>query len=152
MANLYKHNKAISQWSTSGAYLHFLLGSHKLVTGLEREFTAVNMKQMALLDTGAELSVAGSFIYQAFFYENVLFDSPLDKRIISTLLGKFEGHLYRVEVGLTADWGEPLMIEGTFLFCEEWQGPTILGFHGFLERIRFAIDPDYEQIGCIDFS
>jgi hypothetical protein len=107
---------------------------------------------MALLDTGAELSIAGNIIYQAFSYENLLLGPSLEKRIINTRFGNFEGNLYRVDVGLTADWGEPLAIEGTFLFCENWQGPTVLGFHGFLERIRFAIDPDYEKIGCIYFS
>jgi len=154
VTSLYKHNKTISQWSTGGAYLHFLyeMGSHKLVTGLECEFTEVKVKQMALLDTGAELSVVGSTIYQAFSYENLLSDSSPEKRTISTRLGNFEGTLYRVDIGLTADWGKPLLIEGTFLFCEDWQGPTVLGFHGFLERIRFAIDPEYEQIGCIYFS
>jgi hypothetical protein len=43
MTNLYKHNKTVSQWSTGGAYLHFLyeMGSYKLITGLECEFTAI---------------------------------------------------------------------------------------------------------------
>jgi len=78
--------------------------------------------------------------------ENVPLNSPVGKKKINTRQGNFEGHLYRVDMGLTADWGEPLTIESTFLFCEQWQGPTVLGFHGFLERIRFAIDPNYEQI------
>jgi hypothetical protein len=45
-----------------------------------------------------------------------------------------------------------LLIDGTFLFGEEWRGPTVLGFHGFLERIRLAIEPDYEKIGGIYFA
>ncbi len=44
------------------------------------------------------------------------------------------------------------MVEGTFLFCEHWNGPTVLGLQGFLERIRFAIDPNYDQVGCIYFA
>ncbi len=34
--------------------------------------------------------------------------------------------------------------ESTFLFCEDWQGAIVLGFHEFLERIRFVVDPNYE--------
>jgi len=55
-------------------------------------------------------------------------------------------------VELTAHWGEPLTVEGTFLFCEHWNGPTVLGLQGFLEQIRFAIDPNYERVGCIYFA
>jgi len=153
--NLYQKNHTFSPWNTGAAYLHFLYeaGMHKLVTGIECEFVAIDTKQMALLDTGAELSVAGYEVYQGFLDENILLgEENVGTRTISTRLGKFKGALYRIDVCLTADWGEPLTIEGTFLFCEDWQGPTVLGFHGFLERIRFAIDPNYEQVGCIYFS
>ncbi|MDM8525826.1 hypothetical protein QUF80_20835 [Desulfococcaceae bacterium HSG8] len=125
---------------------------HKLVTGVECEFLAIGTKQIVLLDTGAEWSVAGYEIYQSFSDENVSLGSSLGKKTISSRLGSFEGDLYRIDVCLTANWGESLTIEGTFLFCEDWQGPTVLGFHGFLERIRFAIDPYYEKVGCIYFS
>jgi len=154
MPILYKKNQTFSQWSTGGAYLHFLheMGPYKLITGIECEFVEVNRKEIALLDTGAELSIVGHEVYQSFLDENVPLGSPVGKRTINTRLGNFEGLLYRVDVGLTADWGEPLTIEGTFLFSDAWQGPTVLGFHGFLERIQFAIEPNYEQVGCIYFS
>jgi hypothetical protein len=56
MNNLYRHNRNIAQWSTGGAYLQFLyeVGPHKLITGVECEFLAIQTKQMALLDTGSE--------------------------------------------------------------------------------------------------
>lgn len=153
MADLYQKNRTFSRWNTGAAYLHFLYegGMHRLVTGIECEFLAIGTKQIVLLDTGAEWSVAGYEIFQSFSDENAL-GNPLGKKIISSRLGSFEGHLYRIDVCLPANWGESLAMEGTFLFCEDWEGPTVLGFHGFLERIRFAIDPDYEQIGCIYFS
>jgi hypothetical protein len=154
MAYLYQKNKTLSQWSTGAAYLYPLyeVGSYNLITGVQCEFTAIDLREIALLDTGAEFSVAGRDVYQGFLDENVYLDSPVGKRTINTRLGNFEGDLYRIDVAFTADWGEPLTVEGTFLFCEEWTGPTVLGFHGFLERIRFAIDPDYEKVGCIYFS
>lgn len=154
MADLYRVNHTLSQWNTGGAYLHFLyeIDNYKLITGIECEFPAIKAKQIALLDTGAELSIAGSQIYQAYSYEQVFLDTPVGIATINTRLGNFAGSWYRVEVSLKADWGEELIIEGTFLFCEAWTGPTVLGLHGFLERIRFAIDPDYENIGCIYFA
>jgi hypothetical protein len=117
MSDLYKKNQSLSQWSTGGAYLHFLyeMGPYKLTTGVECEFVAINHREIALLDTGAELSVTRHEIYQKFLDENISLGPPLGKRTISTRLGNFEETLYRVDVGLTADWGEPLMIEGTFL-------------------------------------
>lgn len=154
MANLYKHNRTVSVWSTGGAYLHFLseMGPHKLITGVECEFIAIETKQIAMLDTGSELSVAGVDVYQGFADENISLGTPVGTTTINTRLGNFAGSLYRVEVSLKADWGEELIIDSTFLVCEAWTGPTVLGLHGFLERIRFAIDPDYENIGCIYFA
>ncbi|RKZ80622.1 MAG: hypothetical protein DRR19_23330 [Candidatus Parabeggiatoa sp. nov. 1] len=154
---LYQQNETLFQWSTGAAYLYSLyeLGPYKLITGVNCEFLAANKQEIALLDTGAELSVAGHEVYQDFLEEEgsaSLLGAPVGERIINTRFGSFEGSLYRIDVGLVAEWGESLTIEGTFLFCEEWRGPTVLGFHGFLERIRFAIDPDYEQIGCIYFA
>jgi hypothetical protein len=140
-------------WSTGGAYLQFLYeyDRHKLITGVECEFAAIQMKQMALLDTGAELSVVSNTVYQCFFQDFEL-GSPVDHVTLHSRLGTFEGNLYRVEVTLTAQWGQPLTVEGTFLFCEDWTGPTVLGFHGCLERLRFAIDPNYERVGGIYFA
>ncbi|RKZ45033.1 MAG: hypothetical protein DRQ41_01265 [Gammaproteobacteria bacterium] len=139
----YSFNDTIYQWSTGAAYLHLLydLGPYRLITGVECEFPEIKEKQIALLDTGAELSVAGNEIYQVFSEKDIFLGTPVGTRKIHTRFGHFEGTLYRVDVSLKADWGEPLTIEGTFLFCEDWKGPTVLGFYGFLERIRFAIEP-----------
>lgn len=154
MTHLYKHNHKTVQWSTGGAYLFPLhdLGSYKLVMGVECQLVAIEKTEMALLDTGSELSVIGENAYQLFLHKQVPLISPVGTRRINTRLGSFEGTLYRVEVVLKADWGENLLIDGTFLFCEYWTGPTVLGFHGFLERVRLAIEPDYEKIGCVYFA
>mgnify|MGYP003555741107 CR=1 FL=1 len=150
----HKNHQTCSYWSTGGAYIYPLhqVGPYKLIIGIECEFSALKRKQIARFDTGAELSIVSDEIYQMFAEEHAKLDSPVGKTRIHTRLGTFEGNLYRVVVSLSAEWGEPLTIEGTFLFCQEWTGPTVLGFHGFLERIRFAIDPNYEQTGCIYFA
>jgi hypothetical protein len=72
------------------------MGSHKLVTGGEYEFTALKTKQMALLDTGAELSLVGGNAYQLFLYKEIPLVALVGSRAISTRLGRFEGMLYRV--------------------------------------------------------
>lgn len=37
--------------------------------------------------------------------------------------------------------GHDLEVDGSFLVIPAWIGPMVLGFHGFLERIQFAIEP-----------
>ncbi len=155
MKHLYcKHHQQELPWSTGGAYVYpmYNFGAYKLILGVECEFLAIQTQQMALLDTAAELSVAGAEVYQRFLEKQVLLGMSVGTSTINTRLGNFEGSLYRVQVQLTADWGDPLTVEGTFLFCEGWQGPTVLGFQGFLERIRLAIDPNYEKVGGIYFA
>jgi hypothetical protein len=55
--HLYQKNNTFSQWSTGAAYLYPLyeVGLYKLITGVECEFLAINTKEIALLDTGAEI-------------------------------------------------------------------------------------------------
>ena len=36
---------------------------------------------------------------------------------------------------------EELPIDATWLIIEDWPGPTVLGWRGCLERMRFAVDP-----------
>jgi hypothetical protein len=149
-----KHHQRELPWSTGGAYIYpmYNFGAYKLILGVECEFQAIQTQQMALLDTAAELSIAGLEVYQRFSEKQMLLGMSVGTTTINTRLGNFEGNLYRVQVQLTADWGEPLSVDGTFLFCEGWQGPTVLGFQGFLERVRVAIDPNYEKVGCIYFA
>ncbi|MCP4627568.1 MAG: hypothetical protein GY850_29240 [bacterium] len=54
-----------------------------------------------------------------------------------------EGSLHHVNITLLAEKnsGDDLTIESTAFVSEEWEGPTVLGYRGFLERIRFALDP-----------
>ncbi|RLC10701.1 MAG: hypothetical protein DRI57_20015 [Deltaproteobacteria bacterium] len=53
------------------------------------------------------------------------------------------GELHRVSITLLADpgQGDELTIESTTFVSEEWEGPVVLGYRGFLERMRFALDP-----------
>jgi hypothetical protein len=110
MRHLYSHNESIYQRSTGAAYLHLLynLGPYRLITGVECEFLEIKEKQIALLDTGAELSVAGNEVYEVFSEKDISLGAPVGTRTIHTRFGRFEGALHRVDVSLRADWGEPL--------------------------------------------
>jgi hypothetical protein len=62
-----------------------------------------------------------------------------------------QGRLYRLNLTLFADEGEDFTFETTAFVPEEreeesWgELPCVLGFHGCLERLRFAVDPQTEM-------
>ncbi len=64
-----------------------------------------------------------------------------EKTSLLTAQGRLSGRLYRHRVELLAKKGENLDVEATVLVSPDWRGPSILGYTGFLERIRFAVDP-----------
>jgi hypothetical protein len=45
-----------------------------------------------------------------------------------------------------ADEGESTEVEATFFVSKDWIGPTFLGYSGFLDRIRIAIDPSSDSV------
>jgi hypothetical protein len=61
-----------------------------------------------------------------------------------TRFGTFAGDLERIPLHLPAEEGELLTVDATWFVCEDWPGPTVLGWKGCLERIRFAFDPSEE--------
>lgn len=65
------------------------------------------------------------------------------KRRLGTRLGTFTGQLFRGPVILVADQGEELEVDVTFFLSPDWPGGNFVGYLGFLERLRFAVDgPD----------
>lgn len=58
----------------------------------------------------------------------------------------YNGLLYRIPVTLKAEHGADITVDATFFVPdlkpqEDWFHPNFLGLSGFLERIRFAVDP-----------
>jgi hypothetical protein len=49
--------------------------------------------------------------------------------------------LERVHVTLVATDGVSLDVEATVFVSADWAGPNFIGWLGFLERLRFAVDP-----------
>jgi len=101
-----------------------------------------NLEQtyLALLDTGAEWSVIGGETMQILEEEFLTPDEPFR---MSTRLGTIDGALYRIPIRLLAEKGRgnDLTVESTVFVSDEWKGPVVFGYRGFLERIRFALDP-----------
>ena len=58
-----------------------------------------------------------------------------------TAAGPMAGTLERYPIVLAAQDGQSLEIDATLFVCDEWQRGNFLGYTGFLERIRFAVDP-----------
>lgn len=95
----------------------------------------------ALLDTAAAWSVIDDETASAL--PGCLEDLG-DTIPYKTRFGSFRGRSHRLSIELIADpgGGADLSCDATVLVVQEWPGPIVLGFHGFLEWIRFALDPD----------
>jgi hypothetical protein len=94
----------------------------------------------AMLDTGAEWSIFGGELAEA------LERDADDERLpipMDTRLGRVDSRLYRLDIALLADEGEDLRISASVLLAPSWEGPPVLGYRGFLERIRFGLDPGH---------
>jgi hypothetical protein len=50
-------------------------------------------------------------------------------------------HFYEKVKIIKKEYGYDLTVESSVFFSKEWEGPIIPGYRGFLERIRFALDP-----------
>jgi hypothetical protein len=64
-----------------------------------------------------------------------------EKIMLRTAYGPFEGTVQRMTIRLVAEQGESLNIDASVFVAEDWQLGNFLGYTGFLERCRFAIDP-----------
>jgi hypothetical protein len=96
------------------------------------------LKTEALLDTGAEWSIFGGELAEDLEQEA---DEESRDIVMDTRLGCVDSRLYRLDVALLADEGDDLVISASVLLAPSWEGPPVLGYRGFLERIRFGLDP-----------
>lgn len=97
----------------------------------------------AFVDSGAEWSIiAGDLALEA----GLDISGPgLGRTRIATRLGTFDGHFERARLILTADEGENLDVEVTWLVVPFWYGPLTLGWTAGLDRFRWGIDPVEER-------
>src|SRR4030042_2695793 len=151
MGHLFRHSGTnYDIWSDG--YAPFLAnhthGLHTLLIAVNCRIGDLEVTEFALLDTGAEWSVIDTDTAR------ILGDQlgPFTESItLSTRRGRVRGGLHRLKITLLAEknCGSDLSIDGTVFVSEEWDGPIVLGYRGFLERIRVALDPgltDGQQI------
>jgi hypothetical protein len=126
-------------WSTGSAELLLdeEMPTGKVPVAVRCQFGSQS-DEMAMLDTGARWSLLGPDTIALLGEE---LGEALGSVTMSTRLGRFHGSLHRLPIRLIADMGSDLVVEGTCLALPEWSGPNILGFSGFLDRLRFALEP-----------
>ncbi len=93
---------------------------------------------LAVLDTGADWSVIQTEIAIVLG----LLDLDGEPKTITSRLGTYHGKLVRVNAELVAEEGESVQLSSTVFVCEDWPAGTFVGYHGLLERVRFAVDPE----------
>lgn len=100
---------------------------------------------MALLDTGARYSILGPTLAATI-------DRSIDRlgvrSVLDTRHGRIPFELARLDVTLVADHGVELVVaSATVALPDTWpeHAPLVLGWSGFLERIRFALAHEDEQ-------
>jgi hypothetical protein len=137
-----KSDRNYTEWSSGFAsYLtDYKQGCHGLSVAVRCRIGDLEAIDLALLDTGAEWSVISGDT------ATILGDQlgpPSETIRMNTRLGTFSGALHRVNITLLAEenCGYDLTVEGSVFISENWDGPTVLGYRGFMERIRIALDP-----------
>lgn len=93
---------------------------------------------LALVDTAAPWCIFTPAIGEEIREHLEVMDEGV---VLHTRLGPFQGDLYRGMVTLIADEGEPLEVNGLIFLSPDWPGGNFLGYQGFLQKIRFAVDP-----------
>ena len=97
----------------------------------------------AVLDTGAPYAILDPEIARAAGFTD---DLALDRIKMNIRGQRLAGSLTRLNITLQATEGDDLTIDTTTFIPDSssaWGGfPSFLGLAGFLERVRFAIDPN----------
>jgi len=139
VGQLGKRNKnGLTAWSTG--YAEFgpqETSIGKIMVGVKCQIENLRGQDVGFLDTGAELPLIGGELARW------LGNYPIEKEDVKivTRFGELSGNVVRMTITLVADHGENLPIESSVLLAEEWDGPIVLGYDGFLNRLRFAFDP-----------
>ncbi len=128
------------EFTGGSARFHDSAGSH-LESGSKIfvRFRVAHLGQefLGLLDTGATWSILDWELA-----ELAGLDPNSGQRIrYSGRWGTIEGSVVPCLFRLPADEGKSLDIEGSVFVSPDWRAGNFIGYHGLLERIRFALDP-----------
>ena len=92
----------------------------------------------AMVDTAAPWCIFDPLIVGEVLPDLEIVEEPV---FLRTRLGRFRGSLYRGSVKVLAEEGETLEIEAVIFLSPDWTGGNFIGYLGFLQKIRFAVDP-----------
>lgn len=119
----------------------------RLVSAIQVRFGGLD-PSMALLDTASTWSVIGPELYKSLGEPVPILQTKLHSRF-----GQLDASLVSVSVAVPATEGQDLILEAaTVLYVEDWTHVPVIGMRGFLERVRFAIDPGGTDGGRIYFA
>ena len=100
---------------------------------------------LAIVDTGSQWCILDPR-HAATLEAAVTMKSKAEGRVLirGTWYG---GELWRMPIRLVADRGTAVRVDATIFVAEvpedsDWTLPDFLGLDGFLDRIRFAVDPE----------
>ena len=91
----------------------------------------------ALVDSGSPYCIFDSALMAA---ADIDFDDG-EPITLSTRIGRITGTIQRLPLIVAAEDGDPLAIDASVFVSGEWHQGHFLGYGGFLERLRFAVDP-----------
>lgn len=100
----------------------------------------------AIVDTGAPWCILAPEITERLGMSEHIDYTPEEELLIRGT--RYVGNLFRMRIGLLADYGgEDLEVDATVFVPtlhpgESWYYPNFIGLDGFLNRIRFAVDPE----------
>lgn len=145
-------------WSTGYAELSYdvdwAVGT-SLVSAVDCDVGSISrLRHEALLDTGAQWSVMSHDV-AASLVDGEIYPTGSDPLRLKSRWGVHYGRLHEVDIVLPAIFGQDLLVPSRVLVigpdsppssdpANIWRGPVVLGSKGFLERIRFAVDPGVE--------
>lgn len=110
---------------------------HEIIVGVRCRIDNLEEEEIALLDTGSTYTVINRELVRDI--ENQLIQVRKDQ--LKTCNGPIAGTLVELGITLLAEEGEDLPVDALALNTEDWHGPVVLGYRGFLEKIRIALDP-----------
>lgn len=129
-------------WST-GATKYRYDFEHKLI-GIECILGGYNggLREIAYLDTACSITVISH--ETAEIIGIACSDIPRNDLLpMKTRHGTKFGYLERLDIVLLSDpeMGNDITVNTSVLVLHDWEGPTMLGYTGFLDHLRIALDP-----------
>jgi hypothetical protein len=126
-------------YAARAAYLpEYHDGTHRLLVAVTCRIGELPFVTRALLDTGSEWCVLPGSLARRLGCD--LAPTASMPRL-HTRFGMLAGRLERISMTFVPEEGEPVETDATWFVSPDWPGPTVIGWKGCLERMRFALDP-----------